>query len=124
MTLIVSNNVNQTKSPKVLAKAKLSVPHGSTALQVLEHGSKVHWCSKHEAESSGWGKYINRICDKDQDHKNMAYWMFLINGKLADEGAGSFKVKREDVIEFRYSLTEIRHKPNSMYYPASYKKMT
>ena len=76
------------------------------------------------AESSGWGKYINRICDKDQDHKNMAYWMFLINGKLADEGAGSFKVKHGDVIEFRYSLTEIRHKPNSMYYPASYKKMT
>ena len=54
----------------------------------------------------------------------MAYWMFHINGKLADEGAGSFKVKHGDVIEFRYSLTEIRHKPNSMYYPGSYKKMT
>ena len=104
MTLIVSNNVDQTKSPKVLAKAKLSVPHGSTALQVLQHGSKVHGCFKHETESSTWGEYITRICDKEQDHEKMAYWMFHINGKLADEGAGSFKVKHGDVIEFRYSL--------------------
>ena len=50
------------------------------------------------------GEYITRICDKEQDHEKMAYWMFHINGKLADEGAGSFKVKHGDVIEFRYSL--------------------
>lgn len=34
----------------------------------------------------------------------MAYWMFTINGQLADKDAGSFKVKHGDVIEFRYSL--------------------
>ena len=104
MTLLVSNNVDRTKSPKVLAKAKLSVPHGSSALQVLQHGSKVHKCFKHETESSAWGEYITRICEKEHDHEKMAYWMLHINGKLADERAGSLKVKHGDVIEFRYSL--------------------
>ena len=110
MTLIISNNVDETTPPQILVQKKLTIPFGSTALNALQHGSKLHRCFRHETQSSSWGEYITRICDLEQDHENKAYWMFHVNGKLANKGAGKSVVKHGDIVEFRYTL----YKPHSL----------
>lgn len=85
----------------VQKKASLFVPDGSTALQVLQHGSKKYKCFKHE--SSGSDEHITQICGKKNDYEKKTYWELHINDKLTYQAAKRVKVKDGDVIEFRYS---------------------
>ena len=101
--LIVSNGINQTNGPNLLAQATLSVPYDSTALDVLKHGSTTHTCFQHETKSSSWGEYITKICNINSDYEKRTYWNFRVNGKSASKGASKFKIKQGDIIEFRYS---------------------
>ena len=102
-TLIVSNGINQTNGPNLLAQATLLVPFDSTALDVLKNGSAAHTCFQHETRSTSWGECITKICNIKSDYDRRTYWNFRVNGKSASKGASKFKIKQRDIIEFRYS---------------------
>ena len=65
-----------------------------TALQLLEEHNSVN------VTNSKFGAFVN--CINSVCSGNNFYWIYYINGKSADVGAGSYWVKNDDSIEFMY----------------------
>lgn len=65
-----------------------------TALQLLQNHATVNVT---ESKFGAFVNCINSVCSG-----NNYYWMYYINNKSANIGAGSYFVKNNDVIEFRY----------------------
>lgn len=71
------------------------VKPGSTALQTLSLSHKV--AMKGENENA----YITAIDGRGASDSGREFWAFYVNGKQAEVGAGSYKVKNNDTIEWR-----------------------
>ncbi len=74
-------------------------PANITALQLLQMNNSVN------ATNSAYGAFVN--CINDVCSTNDYYWMYYVNGKAASVGAGSYLVKGNDTIEFRYEKISI-----------------
>ncbi|MFH0773599.1 MAG: DUF4430 domain-containing protein [bacterium] len=68
---------------------------GSTALQLLGATHKV--ASKGEKENT----FITAIDGRVADSKKREFWAFYVNGKQATVGAGSYRIKNNDTIEWK-----------------------
>ncbi|HHJ7822894.1 TPA: DUF4430 domain-containing protein [Streptococcus pyogenes] len=69
---------------------KVSFGKGDTVLEVLKDNYEVK-------EKDG---FITAIDGIEQDTKANKYWLFKVNGKMADKGADQITVKDGDSIEF------------------------
>ncbi|HEQ4412588.1 TPA: DUF4430 domain-containing protein [Streptococcus pyogenes] len=69
---------------------KVSFGKGDTVLEVLKDNYEVK-------EKDG---FITAIDGIEQDTKDNKYWLFKVNGKMADKGADQITVKDGDSIEF------------------------
>ncbi|MBI4948050.1 DUF4430 domain-containing protein [Candidatus Berkelbacteria bacterium] len=67
---------------------------GKTALEILKANEKV------ETQSTSYGDFVTTINDRKAD-STKEFWGFYVNGKLAAEGAGTYKTKDSDVVVWK-----------------------
>jgi len=72
---------------------------GRTALAVLQSLADV------TTKQSSYGEFVTGINDVQADG-DTKYWAFYVNGKLADEGAGTFKTADGQKIEWRVEAVQ------------------
>lgn len=75
---------------KVDETKKVTINKDQTLLEALKENFKVD-------EKSG---FITAIDGKKQDEAAKKYWMFDINGKMADKGAADIHLKKGDKVSF------------------------
>lgn len=75
--------------------AKLTAFEGQTLLETLRENAEI------EAKGEGESAYITKIGDKEAQDSKREYWSFYVNGKIAEVGAGSYKLKAGDKIEWK-----------------------
>lgn len=59
-----------------------------------------------ETESSSIGEFVTSINGVTAD-PDTEFWAFYVNGKLANEGAGTYQTKNTDIIEWRIDKIEL-----------------
>ena len=74
---------------------------GTTVFDALKKASSDNNFSFVYQESS-LGAFVEEIHRVKNDMGTNKYWMFKVNGQLANEGASSLKVNNNDVIEWYY----------------------
>lgn len=67
---------------------------GITALTTLESMTSVN------SQDSSYGKFVTGVNGVEADSSS-EYWAFYVNGKLSDEGAGTYSAKANDKLEWR-----------------------
>ncbi len=66
-----------------------------TALTLLQRTAQV------KMTGEGQNAYVTEINGRKADDKKKEYWAFLVNNKLANVGAGSYKIIKGDKIEWK-----------------------
>lgn len=74
------------------------IKEGKTAFDLLKQSAKVI------AKGEGTNAYVTSINGKEAQSANREYWAFYTNGKLAEVGAGSYKLKAGDKIEWKIEI--------------------
>lgn len=94
---VKKNNVSQsiTEEGKLVKFVSYQIDEGKTALDLLNISSKV------KSKGEGVNAYILSINGREATSLKKEYWAFYINGKLANVGAGSYKLKSGDKIEWK-----------------------
>jgi len=79
----------------VKSEKKEAIASGSTALKALY--------SSHKIVSKGIGEntFITSIDGREASTEKREFWAFYVNGKQAEVGAGTYKVKNNDTIEWK-----------------------
>ncbi len=80
-----------TKNGELLTQ----ISKGKTALDLLEKYSKVG------LQGNGVNAFVTTIDGLTADASKRKYWAFYVNGKLADVGAGSYKLQNGDKIVWK-----------------------
>ncbi len=75
--------------------SKISTLSGNTALQATKERMDV------KTKGEGKNAYIISINGYEAKASNKEFWAFYINGKKSDVGAGSYKLKPDDKIEWK-----------------------
>lgn len=99
------NNVQSTTTQKASQTEKIKYSNGGktvayagvvgkTALATLKSLTSV------KTKTSSYGEMVTSISSLSADSKT-EYWAFYVNGKLASEGAGTYKAASGDKIEWR-----------------------
>lgn len=73
----------------------VEILEGTTALELTKDKVDV------KTTGEGGNAYVISINGKQALSSNKEYWAFYINGKLADVGAGSYKLQPGDKIEWK-----------------------
>lgn len=68
---------------------------GKTALEILKTKATI------ETKQSSFGEYVDKINDIKGGTDNK-YWIFYVNGKMAEIGAQDYITKATDVIEWKF----------------------
>lgn len=71
------------------------VDGGKTALDLLNQNAKII------SKGKGVSSYVISINGEEALSENREYWAFYVNGKPAEVGAGSYKLKPGDKIEWK-----------------------
>lgn len=71
------------------------VPGDTTAIKLLQTGENV------EMEGTGANAFVTAINGHRADKSKKEFWSFYVNGKMADVGAGSYKLMPGDKIEWK-----------------------
>lgn len=88
-----------TKSSGAAKKYSVQVQPNATALALLEQASsEQHFTLVKQTYS--FGDMVTGIDGLNADDKH--FWSFLVNGKEATVGAGTYTIKAGDTVEFRY----------------------
>jgi len=74
---------------------KQEIIAGKTALDLIKEKAKV--VTKGESANA----YVIEINGKLAEDSKKEFWAFYVNGKMAEVGAGSYKLKDGDKIEWR-----------------------
>lgn len=90
-----SITINPGEGSKVLSSQNVEVEEGKTALDLTKQVTTV------ETKGEGQNAFITGIGGRVADTAKKEFWEFTVNGKPADVGAGSYKVKNGDKIEWR-----------------------
>ncbi|OGL25046.1 hypothetical protein A3A68_01090 [Candidatus Saccharibacteria bacterium RIFCSPLOWO2_01_FULL_48_13] len=90
-----SPNSNQPTSVEQSADMQISYQgeDGKTVLDLLKENAKV------ETKSSSLGEYVVSINGDDGD--GTKYWLFYVNGKEANVGAGAYATKSGDTVVWK-----------------------
>lgn len=97
--------VEQTKQIKVsqsipgsgipVIKQEKIVKEGTTALELLKVLNEV------TTKGEGVNAYVTKINLLEADDSKKQFWSFYVNGKQAPVGAGGYKLKNGDSIEWK-----------------------
>jgi hypothetical protein len=90
--------INDGKSQKTYDK---NLPAGSTVLDLLEQSSQTKKFSLSYRQSQ-LGVFIEEIAGVKNDNRANKFWLYKVNGKLANVGASSYLMKNNDAIEWYY----------------------
>lgn len=82
----------------------VSVKENSTVYDVLKTSSKEHNFSLKVTEYS-YGIFVEEIAGVANNPDESTYWLYYINGKLANVGSSSQKVKKGDDVLWNYEKT-------------------
>ena len=85
------------KQSQLLSAQEAAIEEGKTALDLTKQVAKV------ETKGEGQNAFVNSINGKAANSVKKEFWELLVNGKPAEVGAGSYKIKNGDKIEWRIS---------------------
>ena len=68
---------------------------GKTALEILQEAATV------EVKGRGENAFVVAINGRKADERRREYWSFWVNKEMAQVGAGSYKTKSGDTIEWK-----------------------
>ena len=83
----------------------IEVPAGSTVYDLLKEASSKHNFSLDASNDSSYGAFIEEIDGVRNDPKAGKYWLYYLNGKLANLGASSQKLSAGDKVLWKYEKT-------------------
>jgi len=78
----------------------ITAKEGFTVLDVLQLASDEHGLDL-ETKDSSFGLFVQGLAGKSGGDDGK-YWMYYVNGEAATVGAGDYKIKDGDSIEFRF----------------------
>ena len=93
-SVVINSKVSQNK---LLSAQEVGIEEGKTALDLTKKVAKV------QTKGEGRDAFVVSIDGKIADSAKKEFWEFLVNGKPAEVGAGSYKLKDGDKIEWRIS---------------------
>ena len=93
-SVVITSGSNQDQ---LLGSQEVEIEEGKTALDLTKKVAKV------ETKGEGQNAFVISIDGKIADSAKKEFWEFLVNGKSAEVGAGSYKLKDGDKIEWRIS---------------------
>ena len=74
-----------------------------TALDILLKAQRHDQCYKFEDEINPiYGKFVTSICSVKNNKTSNQHWVFYVNDKKASVGVSFYRIKPNDVVEFRY----------------------
>jgi len=76
----------------------VEIPEGQTALDLTKKVATV------EATGEGEMAFVTAINGRAANKSKREFWEFIVNGEPAEVGAGSYKVRSGDKIEWRLSI--------------------
>lgn len=82
-------------SPTKTTSETVSVDEGKTALDALKSKMKI------QTKGEGENAFVTTINDVEAKERKKQYWAFFVNGKPSEVGAGSYKLKDGDKIEWK-----------------------
>jgi len=85
------------KQSQLLSAQEAAIEEGKTALDLTKQVAKV------ETKGEGQNAFVISINGKVANSVKKEFWEFLVNGKPAEVGAGSYQLKDGDKIEWRIS---------------------
>ena len=115
---LVSNNNQSTQETGTQeegvekVKASIEIRYGEDQVDAfggveIEEGKTALDLTKKvvEVETSGEGEmaFVTKIKNREADSSNNEFWELLINGESSQVGAGSYKVKDGDKIDWKIS---------------------
>jgi len=74
---------------------KQEIISGKTALDLTKEKANI------KTKGEGTNAYVTEINSLEALNSKKEYWAFYINGKMAEVGAGSYKLKNNDKIEWK-----------------------
>ena len=88
----------------VLAPTEITLSAGSTAYDQLVEACKSHSIHLDKEESAFGSAYVKGLANiYEFDFGDLSGWMYCVNGKYADVGAGEYKLRDGDSVEWRYT---------------------
>ena len=75
--------------------SKSEVVVGKTALDLTKEKTNI------KTKGEGVNAYVTEINGQEALNSKKEFWAFYVNGKMAEVGAGSYKLKEDDKIEWR-----------------------
>lgn len=78
----------------------VKVKEGETALDQLHHASAANGFAV-ETKDSSYGAFVQGIDGLAGGASS--YWLFSVNGKAAEVGAGDYKLQEGDVVEWKFT---------------------
>src|SRR3990170_1989593 len=83
----------------------IEVPAGSTVYDLLKEVSSKHNFSLDASNDSSYGAFIEEIDGVRNDPQAAKYWLYYLNGKLANLGASSQRLSAGDKVLWKYEKT-------------------
>ena len=74
---------------------KQEIISGKTVLDLTKEKANI------KTKGEGINAYVTEINSKEALNSKKEYWAFYVNGKMAEVGAGSYKLKNNDKIEWK-----------------------
>lgn len=88
----------------VLDTTSISLSEGATAYDQLVVACKSYRIHLDKEESAFGSAYVKGLANiYELDFGDLSGWMYCVNGKYADVGAGEYKLKAGDVVEWQYT---------------------
>jgi len=80
----------------------VTVPKGSTALDVLRTASQEDSCYQFETKTTAWGEYLTQLCRARESPTKKVHWMFYVDDKLARSGISKHVMKENECVILKY----------------------
>lgn len=88
------------------AQYEVLIPTGSTVYDLIDKASKQYGFSFSGKSFPGIGFFIEEIKGVKQDTRRGLYWIYSINGQVAQVGVSNYILKPQDVITWKYEHEE------------------
>ena len=88
----------------VLKPTAITLSEGSTAYDQLVEACKSHTIHLDKEESAFGSAYVKGLANiYEFDFGDLSGWMYCVNGQYADVGAGEYRLRDGDSVEWRYT---------------------
>jgi hypothetical protein len=92
----------QWQYPNKSKQYSLELPADSTVDTAMQQASQNYQFSYVTKNHPGLGKFVDEIAGQKSNKAQGWYWIYYMNGKLANAGVSTVKVKAGDTISWKY----------------------